>query len=450
MRRTGHERHFVQAETTMTPAAAIVRFRCGVARLNASRLLCAGFWLTVANVVVGLLGYVYQVLMGRLLTPVEFALLSTIMALSTFLSAPLGAMFMLISRRVSALRAHSQLAVLRNLYWNTHKSLALGGLLFLLLFFPLADVSQSYLKASTQSSIWILGLILIFGAFLLVNNAFFQGMQRFGWLGGTGVLGVALKIVLSIVLISLGFGVSGALVGVLMATFSLWLMGLRVTIREFPENGAQSHFSVESIPLGTVLPVIIANIAFAAMTQLDMVLVNGYFPPGQAGLYAAASVLGKAVLYIPGGLVMALYPMVAENHAKDQSSAHMMLQAVAITAVLCSIVSLTYWWFGDIFISLLYGRTYVGAGELLSWYGFAIMPMALVMVAEYFLIAKGRILFTWMLLGMAPVQVLAIHFWHDQLWMVIAIMGVCGTLLAVIGYGLMWREYWHSTRFAPL
>ncbi len=201
---------------------------------------------------------------------------------------------------------------------------------------------------------------------------------------------------------------------------------------------------MEPFPVNTVLPVLVANIAFAAMTQLDMVLVNRYFAPDLAGLYAAASVLGKAVLYLPGGLVMALYPLVAENHARDQGSAHLLMQSVVITAVLCGAVALGYWLLGEWLTGLFCGLDYAGAGELLRWYGFAILPMALVMVAEYFLIAKGRVLFAWLFLAMAPVQVLAIHLWHDQLWMVMAIMGVSGSVLVAIGYGMLWRDYHRS------
>lgn len=425
----------------MTPAVTIAQFKGSVARLGASRLLRAGFWLTASNVAAGLLGYAYQVLMGRMLTAVEFALFSALMALSMFFSSPLGAMFMLISRRVSYLRAHSQLAGLRSLYWRTHLVLALGGLLFLLSLFSLLNEAQAYLKSPSQSPIWLFGGFIVLGAFLLVNNAFFQGMQRFGWLGGTSVWGVAVKILGSTILIACGLGVGGALAGALFSTVLIWLIGVKAITRAFPSTRGGGRLPLEPFPLNTVLPAIIANIAFAAMTQLDMVLVNWYFPPEQAGLYAAASVLGKAVLYLPGGLAMALFPMVAENHAKDEGSAHIMLQAIAVTAALCGLTALVYWFLGDWLIASLYGPTYAGAGDLLRWYGFAILPMTLVMVAEYFLIAKGRVLFAWLFLGVAPLQVLAISLWHDQLSTVIAIMGTCGAILAGIGYGMLWRAY---------
>ena len=120
------------------------------------------------------------------------------------------------------------------------------------------------------------------------------------------------------------------------------------------------------------------------------------------------------------------------------------MQSVAVTAVLCGAVALGYWLLGEWLIGFLYGPGYAGAGALLRWYGFAILPMALVMVAEYFLIAKGRVLFAWLFLAMAPMQILAIQLWHDQLWMVMAIMGMSGSALVAIGYGMLWRDYRHS------
>jgi O-antigen/teichoic acid export membrane protein len=189
------------------------------------------------------------------------------------------------------------------------------------------------------------------------------------------------------------------------------------------------------------LPILIANTAFAAMTQLDMVLVNYYFPPHEAGLYAAASIIGKAVMYLPSGIAMALFPMVAENNARDQSSAHLLLQAVGLTALLCTAGAVFYLLLGEWIIGILYGPSYEGSGEILRIFGFAILPMAMVMVAEYFLMAKGRVLFAYLSAIIAPLELTAIYFWHDSLQSVVIIMGVSGLLLAILGYGMLWPAF---------
>ena len=57
----------------------------------------------------------------------------------------------------------------------------------------------------------------------------------------------------------------------------------------------------------------LANTFFGVMTQADVILVKHHFPPGEAGLYASASIMGKAVMYLPTAIIMALFPMVAAN-----------------------------------------------------------------------------------------------------------------------------------------
>ena len=71
--------------------------------LKASRLLRSGLWMSLAGVVGGGLGYVFQVLMGRLLSPADFALFSAVMALGMFAASPLSALTMLVARQVASL-----------------------------------------------------------------------------------------------------------------------------------------------------------------------------------------------------------------------------------------------------------------------------------------------------------------------------------------------------------
>lgn len=302
---------------------------------------------------------------------------------------------------------------------------------------------KSWLKSYYSWPIWIFVFIILFGAFYSVNTAIFQGNQWFGWLGGTVALGACGKIIFSVLFVKAGFGVEGALGGVLLSCILIWGAGRWLIFRTFPEVGYDA-LPVEPFQVREVLPVLIANIAFAAMTQLDMVLVNWFFAADEAGMYAAASVLGKAVLYLPGGLVLALYPMVAENHTQHLGSARLLVASVLITGFICGSVALVYLWGGKWLITFFYGAEYTGAGKLLQWYGLAIFPMTLVMVAEHFLIAKGRVLFAWLLLAMAPLQVTVIYLYHDKLIQVIIVMGISGATLVMIGYGILWREYRRS------
>jgi len=138
---------------------------------------------------------------------------------------------------------------------------------------------------------------------------------------------------------------------------------------------------------------------------------------------------------------MALFPMVAENHASGKSSTNLIFQAVGMTASLSLIGALFYYFFADSIIVLLYGADYKEAAHVLKYFGFAILPMALIMVAEHFLIAMGRVLFAYLFMIIAPLQLIAIYYYHDTLIDIVTVLFISGIILAVSGYGLLWRAF---------
>jgi O-antigen/teichoic acid export membrane protein len=131
--------------------------------------------------------------------------------------------------------------------------------------------------------------------------------------------------------------------------------------------------------------------------------------------------------------------MVSESHFKKESVRHLFLQAVVFTVIACGGISMLYFVYASEIITVFYGVEYAPAADILRWYGFAMIPIALVLVAEQFLIAKGKILFAWLFICIAPVQFFAVSRWHSEIWMVILIMGLSGITLCAIGYGIMLR-----------
>ena len=405
-----------------------------------SHLARASAWLFVGSITGGILGYVFQVVMGRMLIPQDYGLFSAMMALLAVLGAPFSTLMMVISRKVSEYRAIQDNGSITHLYYSINiQTAAVGGLLLGVCMFFVPQL-QSYLKAPDVVPVYLLGVLLFLIFPPIINNAFLQGLQNFTWISLSSVLTALFKIVFAVLFVWLGYGVGGALGGIILANCAIWIFTYTVLHRSLiAGRGISSqtgHLSFKS-----ALPVLVANTAFATMTQLDMVLVNYYFPAHETGLYAAASILGKAVMYLPGGIAMALFPMVAENHARGKGSAHLLLQAVGLTALLCGAGAMFYYLLGEWIITFLYGESYRDAGNVLKFFGFAILPMALVMVAEHFLIAKGRVLFAYLFVIIAPLELAAIYFYHDSLLTVVAVMGASGLMLTLVGYGLLWREF---------
>jgi O-antigen/teichoic acid export membrane protein len=410
-----------------------------------SRLARASALLFTSTLAGGLLGYAFQVIMGRMLTTADYGLFSALMALFMVFVTPLAALMLVISRRVSEYRALLEPGSITHFYASINLRAAVVGAAVIAVCLLFAGHIQAYLKAPSVIPVYFLGALVFLTFLPVINDAFLQGLQSFAWLSASSTLRVLFKILFCSALVALGFGVTGALGGTILASVAGWAVTYWALHRPLAEGRGKPH-GTRHLHLRPAVPILAASVAFALMTQLDMVLVNYYFEPHDAGLYAAASIIGKAVMYLPSGIAMALFPMVAENDARDQSSAHLLVQAVGLTAMLAAAGTVFYLVLGEWIIGVLYGPDYLGAGQILKYFGFAMFPMALVMVAEYFLMAKGKVLFAYLSALIAPLQVLAMSVWHGSLQTVVLIMGSSGLLLAVVGYAILWRAFRQPNR----
>lgn len=405
-----------------------------------SRLARAGSSLMLAGIAGGVLGYAFQVAMGRLLSAADYGQLNALMSLLMILAVPLGTVGMVITRRFAEYRASRDQMTLTVLYWRVHRQVALVGIMGGLGLLVLTPWFQDYLHVSSPYSIfWFVGL-LFFSLFPLLSHSLLQGTQDFHKLALAGLQLNLGKFLLPLLLVGwFGLGLNGSLAGLTANAALSWGIAFLLA-RQYLIPKARGSVA-PPVTWQSSLPVLLANMCFAMMTQIDMTLVNYYFPGELSGNYAAAAVLGKSVLYLPGGIVAVLFPMVAENEARGQGSAHLLLIAVLVTGLLSGAAAFCFYLFSDPLIALFFGHKYHDASMVLRYFGFAMLPMALVLVAEYFLIAKGQILFTYFFLIAAPCQIIAIHFYHANLLQVVVVIMGCSGLLATGGYSLMWKNY---------
>lgn len=418
-------------------------FRGCLTRLLSDQLIRASSVMFLSTVGGGVLGYVFQVLMGRMLSVEDYGVYITLMAMVTVIGVPLSTLSMLVTRRISAYRATNELIDAAGMYWWVNQKVLWTMLGFVFCILPFAPWLGDYFHLENSIPILLLLSLVFAMAFAPVNVAYLQALQKFNWLAANALASHIFKIGLCAILISAGFKLNGALAGTVLAAFASWLltyMPIRCIIRpstSFKRGGQRILFS-------GVIPVLIANLAFVIMTQLDIVLVNHYYNNYDAGVYAAAAILGKAVMYLPAAVAIALFPLVAEKEALNQGSARLFFNAMFLTIILSGAAALFYFLFANSIVTLFYGQKYHGAAELLRFYGFAIMPMALIMVAEHFLIAKGRIVFAYVMMAGIPFVLMAVHAYHNSLMNMVVILAVCGWGLVIAGFGFIGGLYWRG------
>lgn len=405
-----------------------------------SKLVRASTWLFTGGFTAGVLGYFFQILMGRMLSVSEYGILSALLAMMMVVGAPMATLSMIVARRVSTFLYENDKSKLSYLFYWINRKLFFLAVAIIIFFILNTKTLQNFLSINDSTHLYLLLIILLISFPLAIFNAFFQGLRFFKWLSFSGILTSVFKIIFAPILVFLGWGVSGALGGIVLSTLIVLFLNYVILHPSLSEKKLNDPVITEFL-FKSSLPVLLANVAFAFMSQIDMILVKYYFTEHDAGIYASASILGKAVMYFPGGVAMALFPMVATNHAGGISSKNLMVQAVSITLFLSVIGALFYYFFAESIILMLLGNDFIEAANILRYYGFAIAPMALIMIAEYFLIAMGKVLFAYLFIVVAPLQFIAIYYYHDTLMNVVTVLFVSGITLVMLGYGLLWGEF---------
>jgi len=160
-----------------------------------SKLAKASGWLFAGGITGGILGYVFQIIMGRMLTVEEYGLFTALMALMMVTGAPLGTLTMVVSRKVSAYRVNQRKGDLTHLFYAINLKALLVALALLLLALFFIESVQFFLKVESREHLYLLAVLIVISFPQSINNAYLQGMQYFKWLSASGVLGVLFKII---------------------------------------------------------------------------------------------------------------------------------------------------------------------------------------------------------------------------------------------------------------
>ena len=160
------------------------------------------FLLSIFAILSGLIGYVYQIIMGRELAPADYSIFISSLGLIVFLSAPSSALVLIVARSISYMKvADGGLDLIRPLYFHILKIVGtIGGCgIFVAAIFGPTIFRQ--LNWNYPDNIYL----IFTGAFLIslssINYAFFQGLQLFKIIVVLGLMAGILKILFSTSLI---------------------------------------------------------------------------------------------------------------------------------------------------------------------------------------------------------------------------------------------------------
>jgi O-antigen/teichoic acid export membrane protein len=374
-----------------------------------------------------LAAYLFQFLMGRFLTPADFGAMNAMLSFATILGVPAVVLTLVVARRTAGWEADGASGRVKALYarmltwWGGMNLVALAALILL------SPFLVSYFRLEGAGPIFWAAGILLSGVLHPLNSGVFQGRQWMVLLGGLALLSSAVRLGIggATAVWDLGVGgglgasVAGNVTSVAIGGAVLWFAWRNV------ERGPTPLAAELWRETGGVL---LATLGLALFMSADIVLVKHYFDPKEAGNYAAAAVMGKAVVYLPGAVLIALYPMAAEYAAMDRKSRSLFVQALITAGALSGAGAAGLYALSGPIIHHLYGGKYDHVSNLLGFFGLAMLPLALTQVVVSYLLAKARYTFIPWVLFWAAALCVGIALFHGDGFQVIAVVFTASAL----------------------
>jgi O-antigen/teichoic acid export membrane protein len=174
-----------------------------------------------------------------------------------------------------------------------------------------------------------------------------------------------------------------------------------------------------------------AFVAFALLSNLDVVLAKLYLTPGQSGDYAALVTVEKILIFLPGAVATVMVPSAAKARVSDGSAARM-LRIAALLVVLSTIVAgLPAALAPATVLKVMFGPEYVAASDGMLPIVLAGAGLALLYLLVVYTVAIQSRQWVWVLAAAVVCQVIGISLFHASVTEVATVQAavILGALL---------------------
>jgi hypothetical protein len=428
--------------TTLPEAQATVRsghveiLRGHVVRGSAILLLSTGL--------VAATNLLYNILIARMLGASGFGHASALYTLLMLVAAiPLS--FQIVTSKFVA--RNSETIVRAQIYATMLRRAWQVGLGIAILLAAGSAYLKSYFNLPAQHDLVLLAIAAGVYMPLGVRRGRMQGCYDFRGLAISVVVEVAVKFAGALLFLHFGMGVTGVMTAVLLSIVAAYIAG---------EPGAHARAKpglIKIAPFGEGMQAILYFIGQVILSNLDILVVKHFFPPAQAGIYAAVALVGRVVFMLSWSVVSSMFPITA-SHTNREGGRSVLYTGLfivgAVTSAFIAAVALTpaaVW-------AMLLGKAFLlsttgSFSALLNQYAIMTGIYGIAVVLMMYEISRRTGSAAWVQLGASVLLGAAIWRYHASLSQVIVVQVfvMCG-LLAVVAIPLF-REQDESVDTLP-
>lgn len=333
-----------------------------------------------------LLAYLFHILAGRLLGPLEYGVFGALMSLYLLITMPTSALASALAKYASRFHSENDIEKIAVLRKKIQKEvlIVVGILLVFIIFF--SKSIASYLNIDSSFSVIIVGISIAAASFLPVNIGVLQGMKKFNVLSWTGIIDAGMRLVLLVIFLYLGYGVNGAILVYGLASFIAFL-----SVFPFLKELRAGSIPPDTLDIKPVYRfvflVLMVNVVMQSLLNIPALLIKHYYSSELTGYWTSAFNIARLSLLVTVAIGTAQFPEIVRE-GEYLLRRKIFRKAQLLVFISSSIMALIFFIIPDTLIRIIYGPAYLGAVPFLQWLGIAMIFMGLLHIWVNYLLAR--------------------------------------------------------------
>lgn len=376
--------------------------------------------LWVGMMAANLSNYLFHLLMGRFLGPVDYGSLAAIVSIMYYIGVPTTTITVTVMKYAAEYDAQGAPERINGFFRKLTKSLIIIGVVLFVCMAAASPLISRFLNIASTTPLLILSAMVLVTYVLPINRGVLQGLQKFGSLSLNLVLETILKLIVGISLVVLGFSVNGAVIGIVSAMFIAYALSF-IPLRRILSSASVKSESIREM-LKYSIPVFIALLCLNNFYSIDVILVKHFLSPVDAGYYSGLSILGKIVVFASLAIVGVMFPVVAGRHKSNQKHGKILLMTLGMITAISGTIVVCYAIAPKLLIGVLFGAKYLPVAPYLTTFGIAMLLLALSTALANYYLAINKTSCVPILVGAAVIQALLLWFYHGSLSQIVIVM----------------------------
>jgi len=392
-------------------------------------------WMMIATLAGGVFMYAVH-MVAKQMPKNEYGVFTTLLQVVTLMGIPATGLQTVFAQQAASSLNEENDRVLVGVLRGVLRATFIIWLLMAAVVFVLHDLVLTGLKIANPAALTMTVIIGLATLWYPIFMGLLQGRQNFLWLGWAAIFnGVGRFAAICVVVLLLGAYAAGSMIAVFLGLTTALIIGVWHNRRYWRLKPARVDWGEW---LGRVVPLTCGLGAAMFMLSADMVFVQSFFSKEQTGYYAAAGMIGRALVFFTLPLTAVMFPKVVQSAARAEKT-DVLAQALGVTALAGGAAAIGCTLFPSLPLRIVYDKSFLDvATPLVPWFAWCMLPLTLANVLINGLLARAQFRSVPWLVAVAAGYGVTLYLRHDSFKTVIQTLGIFGLLMVGVCAWFTW------------